>query len=276
MTAITGVLNLLPFIRLDGYIALMAWVNIPNLRDKSMADCRAVISWMIFGGRRPQRRLPDGWVVFGAFCMLYPWVLVINLLIVARSALMAYGPIGAMSWLSLLGCAIGYAAFQLARMYRTTGARNLLRGFATVIALAAVCLAFAQARPYTEKAYGAYVTSGRRTDAVFPRAPGLLQPSGGVSVQLMSAGILGNRPVGSATTGPVVGPGKAPLELFLPFEGVPGKVDARTYRLEYTVLSEGVPDRGLVVAPAGRTTLLAYLTKVAVGEPWHLMTEWFR
>lgn len=274
LNAFTGVLNLLPFIRLDGYIALMAWVNIPNLRDKSMADCRAVISWMIFGGRRPQRQLSDGWAVFGAACMLYPWVLAFNLLVVARAALMGYGPMGALSWLSLLACAIGYVLHRLVKMYRSTSARNPLRGLLTLTALAAGTIALAQSQPYTEKAYGAYVTSGRRTEAVFPEAPGVLQPTGGGSVQLMSGGALGNRPAGAATTGPGGGRDKAPLELFLPLEGVPGKLDARTYRLDSVTLREGAPERGVAVAPAGRTTWLGHMTRTAVGDPWHSVSDW--
>ncbi|MFE9631873.1 daptide biosynthesis intramembrane metalloprotease [Streptomyces sp. NPDC006463] len=276
MTAFTGILNLLPFIRLDGYIALMAWTNIPNLRDKSMADCRSVISWLLFGGPHPRRQLADGWAVFGAVCMIYPWVLIANLLVVARATLLGYGPMGALTWLSLLAFVAGWVLHRLIRMYGSANAHTPLRALATLGLLAAGAIALAQSQPYTEKAYGAYVTSGSRTDVMFPDAPGVLQPVGGGSVQLMAGGILGNRLVGSATTGSGGGRGKADLELFLPLEGVPGMLDVRTYRLDSVTLRGGAPARGVAVAPAGDTTWLGHITRTAIGDPCHMISPWFR
>ncbi|MEU3371269.1 daptide biosynthesis intramembrane metalloprotease [Streptomyces sp. NPDC006660] len=276
MTALTGVLNLLPFIRLDGYIALMAWVNIPNLRDKSMADCRAVVGWAVFGGPRPTRLLPDGWAVFGAACILYPWIIIGNLLAVARGALMAYGPMGALSWLCLLTGVVGYLLYRLLGLYRSTHARNPLRGLAVLTAAATGLIVLAQSQPYTQKTYGAYTRSGARTDVFFPEAPGVLRPSPGGEVVLMTTGALGNRRVGTAVTGPKAAPEKARLELFLPLKGVPGEVVANRYGLESVVVRNGVPDRGVVVADAGSTTWLSHLTATMVGEPWRSATEWIR
>lgn len=276
MTAFTGVLNLLPFIRLDGYIALMAWVNIPNLRDKSMADCRAVMNWTVFGGPRPTRRLDDGWAVFGAFCLLYPWVLVVNLLVIAHGSLMAYGAPGAMSWLSLLTGVIGYVLYRLVRMYRSAGARSPLRGLASLTALAAALLALGQSQPHTEKAYGAYVTAGGRVELFFPDAPGALPPLSGGSVELMSGGVLGNRPVGSGITGREGRRAEEPLELFIPVKGVPGELATRSYRLESAALRDGAPDRGVAVARAGTTTWLGHVTRLAVGDPWKTATGAWR
>ncbi|MFD9070181.1 daptide biosynthesis intramembrane metalloprotease [Streptomyces lasiicapitis] len=273
MTAFTGVLNLLPFIRLDGYIALMAWVNIPNLRDKSMADCRAVINWAVFGGPRPRRQLPDGWAVFGAFCLLYPWVLAFNLLVIAHGSLMGYGAMGALSWLSLLAGVIGYVLYRLARMYRSAGARNPLRGLVTLAALAAGLTALGLSQPHTEKAYGAYTTTGGRAEIVFPEGPGMLPPLPGGSVELMHAGILGRRPVGSGTTGPEEGRTKAPLDLFVPFQGIPGQVDARSYLLDSVTLPDGAPARGVAVARAGTTTWLGHVARLTVKDPWETLTD---
>ena len=287
MTAFTGILNLLPFIRLDGYIALMAWVNIPNLRDKSMADCRAVMNWTVFGGPRPERTLPDGWAVFGAFCLLYPWVLVFNLLVIAHGSLMAYGAWGALSWLSLLAGVIGYVLYRLALMYRASGARNPVRGLITLAALGAGLIALGQSQPHTEKVYGAYTTAGGRTEAVFPDAPGVLAPLPGGSVELMHGGILGRRTVGSGTTGPEEGPGagttgpeggraKAPLDLFVPFEGIPGELAVRSYRLESVTLRTGAPSRGVAVARAGTTTWLGHVNRLAVTDPWKTLSGVWR
>ncbi|MBP2268997.1 putative peptide zinc metalloprotease protein [Pseudarthrobacter sp. PvP004] len=53
-----AVLNLFPFIKLDGYVALMSAVDIPHLRKKSIAALADVVSSRVLGSRRadPSRR----------------------------------------------------------------------------------------------------------------------------------------------------------------------------------------------------------------------------
>ncbi|MEV0449766.1 daptide biosynthesis intramembrane metalloprotease [Streptomyces sp. NPDC050600] len=277
LTAVTGVLNLLPFIRLDGYIALTAWVNIPNLRDKSMADCRALVGWALFGGPRPVRRLSDGWAVFGAACLLYPCFLVGNVLVIAHEALMAYGPWGALSWLGLLCGVVGHLLRRAVELYRASGARTPLRGLVTLAVLAAGLVLLGRAQPYTESVYGAYVRADDRHAArlLFPEAPGASAPSPGDPVQLLSGGVLGRRPVGTATTGAEGPRGTAPLETFVPLQDVPGDLPARSYRLDAWDVRPGAPARGVAVARTGTTTWLAHVTEAAVGRPARMVGYWF-
>ncbi|MGF6834173.1 putative peptide zinc metalloprotease protein [Paenarthrobacter sp. TE4293] len=50
-----AVLNLFPFIKLDGYVALMSAVDIPHLRKKSLEALTDVVSFHLLGSRRTLR-----------------------------------------------------------------------------------------------------------------------------------------------------------------------------------------------------------------------------
>lgn len=47
---LAGVLNLIPLVKLDGYIALMSHVDEPHLRQRSLVDARRLIARVLFGG----------------------------------------------------------------------------------------------------------------------------------------------------------------------------------------------------------------------------------
>ncbi len=51
-----AVLNLFPFIKLDGYVALMSAVDIPHLRRKSLRALEEVVGSRVLGSRRPVQR----------------------------------------------------------------------------------------------------------------------------------------------------------------------------------------------------------------------------
>ncbi|MFF3067442.1 daptide biosynthesis intramembrane metalloprotease [Kitasatospora sp. NPDC057936] len=270
MTTFAGLFNLLPFIKLDGYIALMAWVDIPNLREKSMADVRALAGWVAFGGPRPARTLADGWAVYGAVCLLFPWLLLGNLLIAGRAALIGFGPMGALSWLCLLAALALHIAVRLFHAYRASGARTPLRGLLALGAGAAVLAGLAHARPYTETEYGAYTVTGDGVRLLLPDAPGVRAPQPGGEVSLMHLGILGRQPVGTAVTGTSMGTETVPAEPFLPVTGIPGSLSAKVYTLSRPTGAEP-GDQGMAVVATGSTDLLTHLARAAVLDPWRLV-----
>ncbi|MFB1048009.1 daptide biosynthesis intramembrane metalloprotease [Streptomyces chrestomyceticus] len=276
MTALTGIFNLLPFIKLDGYIALMAWVDIPNLRDKSMADARAVTAWLLFGGARPARQLSGGWTVFGVGCILLPWLLGARILTIAQSGLMAFGPLGAATWLALLAAVVGYLLQRLARLYRTARPRTPLRGILTLTAGAALLALLGQSQSCTPTTEGAYALSGTRVTLWLPDAPGVARPAPGGKVTLAQRGILGRLQVGTAVTGDALGTASVPLEPFLPIKGVGGRLDARQFRLQHTTMGTSAPSEGIATAQTEPTTWTAYLTKTWLTSPWTVAASLLR
>ncbi|MFI6095671.1 daptide biosynthesis intramembrane metalloprotease [Lentzea sp. NPDC051213] len=114
---LSALVNLIPFVKLDGYLALMAYVDIPHLRDRSMAEARGwLVRWLF--GVRFTRSLPTWTVPFGLACLGFPVVV----LTIAASrwshVLLGMGLLGGLLVLVLFG----YLAYLLVR-----GVWSLLR-----------------------------------------------------------------------------------------------------------------------------------------------------
>lgn len=75
---LTSVANLLPFIKLDGYIALMTYLDLPNLRSQSMHEWKLLVGTGVVSALRMHTAsLPLA--VFGLFCSGTPVVLLISM-----------------------------------------------------------------------------------------------------------------------------------------------------------------------------------------------------
>jgi putative peptide zinc metalloprotease protein len=98
------VVNLAPFVRLDGYLALMSATDISNLRAKAIADARAAAARRFLGApARPYRlRRHRLAVAYGTACALFPVVLVGLALGRVNALLLSFGGAGALAWLGLL------------------------------------------------------------------------------------------------------------------------------------------------------------------------------
>ncbi|MHB8900385.1 MAG: hypothetical protein ACYC6Y_16665, partial [Thermoguttaceae bacterium] len=56
VTALRSLLNLIPLLKLDGYYLLSDWLEIPNLRQRSLDSLTAHVRWLLWGAPRPVRR----------------------------------------------------------------------------------------------------------------------------------------------------------------------------------------------------------------------------
>ncbi|WP_246033338.1 hypothetical protein [Streptomyces hundungensis] len=96
----TFVFNLLPFIKLDGYLLLLAFVDESHLRPRAMADARNWLSHHLY--RRPaiKRELHRWWSVpYGLAAMTLPALLITTMLISLGTLSFRAGPIGVILWL---------------------------------------------------------------------------------------------------------------------------------------------------------------------------------
>lgn len=88
------VVNLIPFVRFDGYIALMSAIDEPNLRDRTIQDGTSFLSWLLFGGQRTGRLVQRWWgVPFGLASLLMPVALVVFAVARITGALAGGGPV---------------------------------------------------------------------------------------------------------------------------------------------------------------------------------------
>ncbi|MDX8146959.1 daptide biosynthesis intramembrane metalloprotease [Lentzea sp. BCCO 10_0061] len=135
--------NLIPFVKLDGYLALMAYVDIPHLRDRSTAEARAWLLWRLFGVQHV-RSLPAWTVPFGLACIGFP-VLVLGIAAGRWShVLLGMGLIGGVLVLVLfgyLGYLLVHGAWSLLRNAHRAGvgtARLVLTAFVALSACGAL------------------------------------------------------------------------------------------------------------------------------------------
>ncbi|MBD8206454.1 MULTISPECIES: daptide biosynthesis intramembrane metalloprotease [unclassified Microbacterium] len=94
--------NLIPFVRFDGYIALMSALDEPDLRSRAIRDATAALRLGLFGGPAEPRLLARRWTVpFGLASIVVPAGLVLYAVARLAAALSGGGVIGALAVLSV-------------------------------------------------------------------------------------------------------------------------------------------------------------------------------
>jgi multidrug resistance efflux pump len=79
--------NLNPLIKLDGYYLLSDWVEIPNLRQRSMDYLMSHLRWLLWGGSRPEREDKGAFLLgFG----IMSWVFSLVFLALGLSAMFRF------------------------------------------------------------------------------------------------------------------------------------------------------------------------------------------
>lgn len=201
---LSGLVNLIPFVKLDGYLALMAALDVPRLRDRAMADARGWLS-----GRRA-RELPGRWVVpFGLTCLVFPVLVLCLALSRWTHLLLGAGWVGGALILALVAL-LGY--WVVRRLVRTRWTRRL--AVLAVLAGAAVAslLTFVSVRNDVQ---GGYVSDGSSVRLALPTGAGAVPE--GARVVLRRNGLVFGTDVGSGVVAGKASVGEAPLGAFMPF-----------------------------------------------------------
>ncbi|MGH8885533.1 MAG: daptide biosynthesis intramembrane metalloprotease [Egibacteraceae bacterium] len=100
------VVNLVPFVQLDGYWVLVALTDVHNLRSRALGSLRAAVLRVVAGVAQPEAappRHPVLTMMFGLGCALFPPVLILTVLLDLQHALLRLGRVGAAAWLLLAG-----------------------------------------------------------------------------------------------------------------------------------------------------------------------------
>lgn len=184
--------NLIPFIKLDGYVALAGALDRPHLRDHAVAAFRAAVRRALGMSTDPAARATVGLTVFGAACALFPMLVVTGAVVGLASSLSALGQASHWLVLVLVGALTIWAATRIWHSMRESVSRGdspgrLAAGWGLAV-LAAVGVATLVPLPQAGSA-GVFVRDGRAQLAVLSgahlasigdqtlivRAPGLLQ-----------------------------------------------------------------------------------------------------
>ncbi|MEX5636257.1 daptide biosynthesis intramembrane metalloprotease [Parafrankia sp. FMc2] len=244
-----GIFNLTPFVKFDGYIALMSHLDIPHLRRKSMTDARRATAKILFGGRY-RRELPRlRWsALFGLCCILFPVYLVAFAAQSWLGGLVAMGPVGAVAALALIGAMLFLltrAGWRLLVEARDAGAR-IPRLVLVPALLVGLCVAGALSLDVPRTVRAGYVVADGQVLLALPTGSDPAATRAGYQVDLRRMGLLGGETVATATTsGQTADTGSrfAPIGTVVPVRGGPETVSATFHRLDVIRLPDGTSPR---------------------------------
>ncbi|MFE0023328.1 daptide biosynthesis intramembrane metalloprotease [Amycolatopsis sp. NPDC059021] len=256
-----SVFNLIPFVKLDGYLALMSHLDIPHLRDKATADARSAFSRHLFGGTRPPMLRRRGWAVaFGVCCIVFPLVLLGRAALVWASLLPMFGLVGALLALGLVAFLVlrlGMAAGRMIRSARASGAARTRVVAVTLLLTAAAGAVLAFVHLPTQLST-AYITTPGGITAVVPAGTAPALPAGAPVTLHSGGGLLTGGRNGSATLADApAGHAQVPMSAFVPAADMTTPVPVTLYRLRG--IDHAPADHGTAVITTGSTPLAAWL-----------------
>ncbi|EPH45246.1 hypothetical protein ABT390_37060 [Streptomyces aurantiacus] len=95
----TVTINLIPFLRLDGYLLLLAFVDEPFVRPRAMADARSWLSHHIWRRSPQPRQFARRWSVpYGLLAIVCPALLISFMLLALAPLLFSFGWPGTVIW----------------------------------------------------------------------------------------------------------------------------------------------------------------------------------
>jgi putative peptide zinc metalloprotease protein len=270
--ALVVAVNLIPFVRFDGYIALMSAIDEPNLRARTMADAASALRLLLFGGERAPRHLTRWWSVpFGVLCAVVPTVFVCTAIERVVRGLAGAGPAGALVVLVLeaaVAVAVGLAVVRWLRGCWLRGygrARFLLMSGA----VAAAVVWTAAVTPVDDVRTVGFIADGDRTVLVAPDGASDLGPvADGIPVDLITSGMLTDATLARGIVHAEPAQNRVvALTAFSPID-VPGvDVDARSIGVVELPPDISLPPAGRASLHLGSRSLLIAAWTSHVAEP---------
>lgn len=267
LTYVTGILNLLPLVKLDGYLALMSHLDIPHLRRDAMADARGLVAACLFGGSRV-RTLPRlSWSTpYGLLCMVFPAYLVGTAVLLWSGVLERWGAVGSALLLVGLGALVlrlGRGYQRLVRVARAAGApRWRITAVTALLAGAVTAVMFAGPVPHTVNV--GYMHDDGRLLLVLPDGMDPALVHDGATVRLSRSGVVSSRLLAvTSVAGERGRPAAAPIAAFAPVQDGAATLATTGYPLrpvDAAVDDAGTAELDVDQLPVGRwiySTLLA-------------------
>ncbi len=262
------IVNLIPFVRFDGYIALMSALDEPNLRGRAIRDASNFLTRFLFGGRRIGRALDTAWSVpFGLASLAAPVVMVVFAVARTAQALAGGGPVLGLLVVALEAVVVLVGVALLAKALRRvlrSGVSRLRFVCVGAVVVASIVTAGALIRVPVTDTLGFSVDGGRvmllRAGAGAGAGAGAdteAEVPAGAPVVLMSSGIVANVPVGEGTARPLPPtPTTVPLDALFPVTAdgvaIPAVVVAEVL---VAGKSDGLPPTGQARVELGETDL---------------------
>ncbi|WP_328913231.1 MULTISPECIES: daptide biosynthesis intramembrane metalloprotease [unclassified Streptomyces] len=228
-----AVVNVVPFVKLDGYIALMSYLDRPNLRDTALASLRDRFVALL-SGKRIRSQEPSWLPWFGFLCAIAPIALVVRALGQWLNSLLSLGYFGVALSATITGfvALVGVkAGIRLVRALRPARLRPW-RVAALLVVVAALLTAVAGIH-MTYSRVGSYqVAADGRVYLMVPSGVDDRPVRAGDRVELLKAGMVLHHTVGTATVAVSQGsPMMIPLTGLIPVTADGVKVPGDRYLL---------------------------------------------
>ncbi|MFI2564129.1 daptide biosynthesis intramembrane metalloprotease [Paenarthrobacter sp. NPDC018779] len=213
-----AVLNLFPFIKLDGYVALMSALDVPYLRRKSMDAMGDLVRVHVFGARHslPKRGLLP-WFGLASFVAGLAFMAIGFQRLVP--VFLQFGFAGHLVVAAVLLLLLALVSASIVRFFLAAARngsplwRRVLVGAAGMGVLAVILAAV----PVTSSQVAGYTLVNGRLNIVIPVGSTLAKLAEGDRVSLQSQGLVIHRELGMATIGSLPPSlSKAPLEALVP------------------------------------------------------------
>lgn len=232
-----GVLNLIPFVKLDGYIALVGYLDTPNLRANCMKEFQDWATGLLFHTRTyaaaelaaPHKPLR---LIFGFLCSVFPLVILTGVVVSAGSYLASLGKVAV--WIQLIMAAtlvIVISLRGLGHMIRLQKSGVRLRRLVVFSSVWLILLALlTTAVPFPNNVRG-----GLFTDADGPKMVVLGGSTGftGGAVDLYAPGLVTGVSLGRATAVGAMEPCTVPLAATVAVKESDLSLQAQCVALDY-------------------------------------------
>jgi len=265
------VANLIPFLKLDGYLALVAITDTPYLRANAVEAARRASARLLFGeaARRDTEREPVALVGFGMLCVLFPIVLFVWAAIRLQPVFLEMGLWMALTYLMLLVSFLTATAWRIARFIaKSRPARARIARTAAGAGAVLVLVALALLAPVRVIVHAGYMV---RDEGVFlvSTTESVLRPvHPGDPVRLLSNGIVLRPGIGAAV---VAGSGRdteVALAALVPVSGPSAAIAGWGIRLGDVESPGRLPSVGAAEVDTGRDLPAgALLLELAVQQP---------
>jgi putative peptide zinc metalloprotease protein len=228
---IYALFNLVPLVKLDGYIALIGYMDRPNLRADAMAAVRGKCADILLldGSRSKRRQEAPGFLLYGALCILFPVLLVAGVALSVNSYLSSWGNAGA--WMTLvvfvLVAALGMvrAARIVVGVWRAGAARGRAMVFCAASSLVLLWGVIALPLPSTVSG-GIFTVHG---NPMFVVAGSTVSVLPGAQISVYSSSVFPSTRLGTAEVAGGPSACLVPLEAVTPMTGTNLRASAQCY-----------------------------------------------
>ncbi len=263
--------NLLPFVKFDGYLALMGAMDIPYLRRKAMADWRSLLARGLFGGRGYGRELPGlSWApLYGFACAVAPMALVGLVAWNIATSLATWGLVGAIVRLLLAAGLLallvrsGWQVIALARRAHAHWLRIVAGSLIAAAALSALLMI-----PINDRVGGGYWVRSDGTVVLTVSGPDdARRIAPGQHVTLQRQGLAVKTAIGAGTVEGADRVATVPLQSVIGFVRTGVHASAHTFVLSSVHLQDQQARAGAAYVRLGRTNVGGWLGRQLLSSP---------